>query len=416
MKRSFILLLGLVGALVAQVWKVHLIPAPPGQFYIEQMWNCQIINHETKPVDVTIYAWVTKGGDEICHGRSNPITVPPGGKRITSNDVTEVTDEWHAAGYEQVVSRRNALPAGDYHYCLQVELARGDTILCQDCADHRTVKSSPPRLISPRDSSFIFTPQPTFAWIPPIPPVQGITYRLRIVADPPELTPFEAVSSAEPWFEENDIYTTSFQYPMSGRVLEQDKLYAWRVDAFAEDRQISESKTFCFGIPPFKYPPEAEFLSTKSSKPKPHRLSLISPGENGVIQDSFPWFTWKYPPTPESLVSYTFVLVVADSAPSPGTPPAVRSESSNKPTIPPPPGYRVLSRNPNLTSTTFHWCGCSKPPLKQDMIYLWQVTARKEGVVIDRSPIQWFMVSAKGDTTKPKPKPKPPKPPAGGAL
>jgi len=110
MKRYIMPLLMFAGVLAAQTWKVRLIPAPPTQFFIEQMWNCQISNTETKPVDVTIYGRITTEGKEIAHARSNVITIPPGGKRITSADVNRVQDDWYDPDYEDVVNRHGALP------------------------------------------------------------------------------------------------------------------------------------------------------------------------------------------------------------------------------------------------------------------------------------------------------------------
>jgi len=246
MKKVLVIMLALAGGLAAQDWDVRLIPAPPTQFFIEYMWNCQITNTETQAVDVTIYAWVEKDEVEIAHARSNTISIPAGGKRISSADVTTVQDDWYDPDYEDVMGTRGALPAGVYSYCLQVELARGDTILAQDCREHRTVKASKLRLLSPRDETAFNAPQPTFLWAPIVPSFTDLTYRLRIVEVPDELTPYEAISAAEPWFEDDSITTTSFLYPMSARMFGEGSQYAWQVTAWSSIWKISTSDVWSF--------------------------------------------------------------------------------------------------------------------------------------------------------------------------
>ncbi|MBD3285052.1 hypothetical protein GF359_01640 [candidate division WOR-3 bacterium] len=263
MKRYLVLLLAFTGMLAAQDWEVRLLPAPPTQFFIEHMWNCLITNTETQSVDVTIYAWMTKDGDEIAHGRSNQINISPGGKRITSADITDVSDEWYDPDYEDIISRRGAMPAGRYTYCLQVELARGDTILAQDCAQHSTVRASKLKLLTPQDEAGV-TPQPTFIWAPLVQSYDDLTYRLRIVEVPEEMTPYEAISAAEPWFEDDSITKTSFAYPMWARILEEDKTYAWRVDAWSDVWKVSTSdvRSFVVGEPVI----EADTTDTETSE------------------------------------------------------------------------------------------------------------------------------------------------------
>ncbi|TKJ42898.1 hypothetical protein CEE36_06430 [candidate division TA06 bacterium B3_TA06] len=247
MKNRIVLLLALVGALAAQNWSVRLIPAPSTQFFIEQLWSCAITNTEEEPVDVRLYGWITHEGTEIAHARSNVITIPPGGKRIASADIRSIQDEWYDPAYEEVVARRGALPAGVYTYCIRVEDESG-AVLAEDCREHRGITPSPPKLLAPPNGSNITEPQPTFVWTPPVPPTEGVTYRLRIVEIPEEMTPDEAISAAEPWFEEKGITNTSLQYPMDARPLEEDSEYAWQVTAWVGEFLVGASQTWLFGL------------------------------------------------------------------------------------------------------------------------------------------------------------------------
>lgn len=76
-----------------------------------------------------------------------------------------------------------------------------------------------PELISPQDGAVIQDEYPVFTWMPPmpIPPGQEITYVVKIVEILNGQTKEEAMQSNPAWFENKDIQTTSFQYPVSAR-------------------------------------------------------------------------------------------------------------------------------------------------------------------------------------------------------
>ncbi|MBN2380407.1 hypothetical protein JXM67_11465 [candidate division WOR-3 bacterium] len=245
MKKAFVLLLVFAAVLLAQEWSVELLPPPPEQFFMEQMWNCIVFNPEVEPVEVTLYGWVTHEGAEIVHARSNVILIPPGPRPITFADITTVQDEWYDPTYEKVIESQGALPAGVYTYCLEVESAVTGEVLAEDCGERRGVSPSPPKLLAPPDGSEVPDPFPTFIWAPPIPP-QDVTYRLCIVEVPEELTPEEAIDAAEPWFEESEIPVTSFQYPVDARSLEESMEYAWQVNAFSGPILVGTSDTWAF--------------------------------------------------------------------------------------------------------------------------------------------------------------------------
>lgn len=253
MKKYVGLLLVFAGALAAQQWSVQLLPPPPEQFFIDQMWSCIITNKDSTSADVRLYRWITREGTEIAHARSNVITIPPGATRITSADIGSVSDEWYHPDYEDIVQRLGALPAGVYTYCIRVEDSTG-AVLAQDCREHRGVTPSPPKLLSPPDGSEVTDPYPTFIWTPPVPLPEDVSYGLRIVQVPEEMTPDEAISAAEPWFEQDSIYTTSFTYPMYARLLEDEKEYAWQVRyrsrvRASTDMGESEIWRFAYGPP-----------------------------------------------------------------------------------------------------------------------------------------------------------------------
>jgi hypothetical protein len=248
MKKFIALLLAFAAVLTAQTWSVKLLPPPPEQFFIEQMWNCTVTNPEGEAVDVRLYGWITHEGAEIAHARSNVINIPAGTRRITSADISSVEDEWYDPAYEGVAERRGALPAGTYQYCIRVERDPDLNELARDCREHRGVTPSAVRLIFPADGSVLTDPQPIFIWAPLVPLAEGTIYRLRIVKVPAEMTPDEAISAAEPWFEQPGITSTTLRYPTEARPLEEGSVYAWQVNAWVGERRIGESEVWYFSI------------------------------------------------------------------------------------------------------------------------------------------------------------------------
>jgi len=94
--------------------------------------------------------------------------------------------------------------------------------------------TGPPRLVAPAEGATITEPHPLFVSTRPVPPPSGpVSYDLKIVEVPPELTRQEAMRTVVPWFEERGLVPSSHKYPPSARALEPGKSYGWSVTAHA---------------------------------------------------------------------------------------------------------------------------------------------------------------------------------------
>jgi len=243
-----LLLLLIAGALVAQNVSILLISAPHEHFFVEDMWLCRITNATDSTIEVKLYGTVEHDGELIGRGTSNLISIPHGSKRITSADITDVTDDWWAPEYEDIAERRGALPAGRYLVCVEVQDARTGDRLAHNCRTQEGARPSPPSLIAPDDGSEITTPTPTFVWTPPAPRPDDVTYKLTIVEVPGHMTPEEAIDAAEPWFEKEDIRRTSYPYPMRARTFEESDNFVWKIAAISGGREIGNSEIWTFSL------------------------------------------------------------------------------------------------------------------------------------------------------------------------
>ena len=239
---TLILLLSCIGILHAQGWSVQLVHPSRPYIYSEDLWHCYVTNPDTTSREITLYCWVIHDGEEIAHGRSNSITVSPGRNHITSRDINDVTDEHYVDPYEDILERRGALPAGSYTFCVRVEDAVTHSEFASNCHDYAARGAGVLRLISPMDDATVHMENPTFIWAPLSPAGSVDHYSIRIVQIPEDMCADEAMSSAEPWYEDDDINTTNFRYPLSARTLSDGENYAWQVNAFGEsDIAISTS-------------------------------------------------------------------------------------------------------------------------------------------------------------------------------
>ncbi|MBD3285594.1 hypothetical protein GF359_04010, partial [candidate division WOR-3 bacterium] len=291
MKKHIILLLALAGALAAQNWSVQLLPPPPQNVFIHELWKCRITNNEKEPVEVTLTGWATESGKEIARGTSNPITIPPGGKMVTSADITG--GKWdYDSKYEPYALEGRPLPRGEYKYCIRVDRASDGQMLAQDCEDFEVGgKITPPKLISPRKFDEIKEGRPNFSWTPLIPPQKDATYEIKIVEVKEGMSAEEAIDE-RPLVEEKDLSTTTLMYPAYGDTLEPGNEYAWQVKAVVDDEIVGESEVWTFAYSPTRDYEEQQIFKANwphiavqeysSSKPIT-RFEVSEPDDSGYV-------------------------------------------------------------------------------------------------------------------------------------
>ncbi|MCX6150577.1 MAG: hypothetical protein NTX22_08655 [Ignavibacteriales bacterium] len=90
----------------------------------------------------------------------------------------------------------------------------------------------------------------TFSWLPPspIPPGVRATYSIKITEIYGNQSSYDAVLSNPAFFKNQNIYSNVFLYPVAGRRFQNNKRYAWKVNAYLNNVLVSESETYEFSF------------------------------------------------------------------------------------------------------------------------------------------------------------------------
>ncbi len=248
------LLIILAAASVNAQVLVKLSQPPPNQWNVEDLWQLTLTNtSQQDSYNVYLYGTVEEADAGIIFKATSAdfeLTLGFSGL-VNRGDLEPVDVEYVNNDYEEIVQKTGTLPEGTYTICVYVKDADNyDVILAQDCITQPIMHPSPPELISPIDETIIEEELPVFVWMPPMPIPAGdmITYNLCIYELLDGQTAIEATEANPVWFEETEIFSTSFQYPISAREFEQGVTYAWQVTAVAEDKNwvIGKSEVWWF--------------------------------------------------------------------------------------------------------------------------------------------------------------------------
>ncbi len=248
--RKLFLLLTLIfftGFCSAQV-SVNLQQPPPNQLRAADIWKLTLINSGKSTLQVTLNGTLEEAREGIIvEGNSKPMSLPPGMKRITYDDVKSGNVTFKSGKWREAFTRTGNAPSGDYTICIHVKDNSGEEI-GSGCIDQRVEITSSPTLNSPSDEENIpIAQQPVFTWLPPMPAPSGqITYKLKIVEILGNQSPEIAIQRNTALFEKSDIRSTMFQYPVSARKFEKNKKYAWQVFVIQNNSSVSFSEIWSF--------------------------------------------------------------------------------------------------------------------------------------------------------------------------
>lgn len=249
MKKLFLLLsiIFYSGLCLAQV-SVKLQQPPPNQLRTADIWKLTLINPTTKPISITLSGTLEEAGFGIViEGSSKTLSIPPGTKRISYDDVKSGNVSFRSGKWREAFTRTGNAPSGDYKICIQVKNESGE-VIGSDCINQRVEISSPPALMSPADDGSISAKQQIlFTWLPPMPTPSGqVTYKIKIVEIRGDQSPISAINRNKPFFEKDSLRTAMFQYPVSARTFEGGKEYAWQISANQNGVLLSSSEVWKF--------------------------------------------------------------------------------------------------------------------------------------------------------------------------
>lgn len=141
--------------------------------------------------------------------------------------------------------------------CVEVISLKYRELLAQSCESMPEVSSFPPHLVYPFDGEKLQTLLPVFSWTPPGPlrPGQAVNYRIRMVEVLPYQTPSVAIQSGPAFFEREALSQNILPWSLSDRQFEDQKRYAWQVEAYDNECFMGRSEVWSFV---FKAPAEGE--------------------------------------------------------------------------------------------------------------------------------------------------------------
>lgn len=263
---------------------VNLQQAPPNQWHVEDMWQLNLTNPANEDLEVYLYATIEEeDAGIIFEATSASFTMEANySGPVNRVDLEPVDVEYHDGDYEDIFQRTGTLPAGNYTICVYVKSVDGEN-MGNDCIMQIIAHPSPPELINPFDEANVTEELPVFLWLPPMPIGDFVTYNIKIVELLDGQVPIEAMEANPAWFEETEVFSTSFQYPISAREFEQGITYAWKVTATSGDGLvIGESPVWSFNY-------EAAVVVIHE---EPVSIELISPVNGEEIIDPELLFEW----------------------------------------------------------------------------------------------------------------------------
>jgi hypothetical protein len=210
--------------------RITLHQPPPNQLSAKDLWRMTLDNTTGSPLEVYLEGYGEEQNEgRIVDGRSLVFTLPPGRSNYNYENFKTGNVNWKNRDYEEFIVRTGTVPAGTYTTCVTAYSTEGVILGMEKCITQIISRGFEGEitLISPGDGEELNPDEPVvFAWTP-LP--GGGPYTLKIVEIIGDQSPDVAMKQNKPFFEKDGIRSTTFQYLMSERKLEDGKRYAWFV-------------------------------------------------------------------------------------------------------------------------------------------------------------------------------------------
>lgn len=230
----------------AQGWSAQLVVAPLPSPYLSD-WEIDptiaqliVTNPGAAATDVTFHYTVTRNGQMLLRGATDPLTIP-GQQSVVFNGASTFGGraDWDR-DVQQTIARTGKLPEGEYEGCVTL-IGPGRIVLVErQCARFNTQSSDPPFLVSPANGDTLTSLDPIFEWQPvQVPPAAearvGYVLQIAEVRTAAGQRPEVALESNILHYVEPNLVQTSHQYPVGALPLVSGRTYAWRVQALDGD-------------------------------------------------------------------------------------------------------------------------------------------------------------------------------------
>lgn len=240
---SLLVLFLLGGQALAQVTIKKEVP-PPLELNIEDCVSATI--QSSSSMIVYIVGTVTEATKGlIAKVTTEKFEINPGINHYDAAHLPPIAETWIASEYEGVIKRTGRFPEGNFTLLIQLFTEAGE--LLDDDQRRQEVKYPQINLLSPEDGAEITGPFPVFQWMSRR-AILNLVFVLAIYKMMQGQTPQEAIEAGIPYFEQKDIKTTSFSYPVGAEPLEPGQRYCWQVTALIDGYPTATSEIWLFNF------------------------------------------------------------------------------------------------------------------------------------------------------------------------
>lgn len=258
-----ILIVGCLAVMLAsaqgpELVDIRLTQPPPNQLRIADLWKVELNNRSGRTVRVYLHGTAEETSIPdglIVEATTRILSLAPGRTVVTGSDVQPIKTENENERYRDALLQTGSVPTGDYTICCEVISAETDLVIGRDCKFTTVNRMSQPVLISPPDESAVADRLPVFTWMGSTPPGPGqrILYRLHVAEIFGAQTPFDAIQRNPAFLVMENLVATVYQYPVSARLFEKGRRYAWMITAYERTPKaqytlgVSEVWSFTYG-------------------------------------------------------------------------------------------------------------------------------------------------------------------------
>ncbi|MDZ7724198.1 MAG: hypothetical protein U5R06_15675 [candidate division KSB1 bacterium] len=290
----------------AQDWNASVTLDPFASPYLSDWQNdptlaiLEIQNNSGEQDVIIVDLELSNTNGTLLRAASQRLLVQPGQPVfLNTTDYINWTVTFINSTVKEQINRTGMFPEGDYETCISIRNLWGNELVPQTCAYTSIVHPEPPELIYPIEYQEIFMPYPVFQWIPPQTPYgRQMVYVFRIVEIMAGQLPNQALESNYPHYENYNVFTSDFEYPLDGLPLEAGKSYAWQVQAVdlsGKPATKNEGKSV-IGV----------FTTPASFEGPLPTLELLSPADHALLTSNQPTFECIQPRVdPATPVYYT---------------------------------------------------------------------------------------------------------------
>ncbi|MBL7127801.1 MAG: hypothetical protein ISS16_02330 [Ignavibacteria bacterium] len=210
---------------------VNIQQPPPNQLHIEHLWKITLNNTSMDVLDVYLYGTLTEqNAGLIVTAKTSSINLHPGVRNVNVHELEPITVDYPNPDprYKETLIRTGNLPGGDYEVCIYVRLVSNNNNVGSDCIQQNIEIMPAPALISPGNGENLNI-RPLFTWMQAVKPGTDVRYKIKIVEVKERQSPEIAMQTNLAWFEQYNIMTRVFQYPLSAEEFIDGSKYAWQI-------------------------------------------------------------------------------------------------------------------------------------------------------------------------------------------